>query len=669
MQKHWYEETPFLATDAEASEQQWLSLVEKTLKGSSFEEELVTPTLDGIRVEPLYRQSSQSPSLPAAQPQWYIRQSFATGNPVDVNTQILAELEGGVSAIELCLDTGSPDTGISSGAVNQTSVDQTTSRIPCQSLEELELLLTGVFPEMLHVSLQPGSQNQVAAALLDSVWRKQNIDRAKTRVSFNADPLGTAARTGHFNATDIDAATNLSLHTRTHYPDGSSLCVDTSVYHNAGASEAQELGFAMATGVQYLKALTDAGFAPADACRQLSFRYSLDSDFFLSIAKLRAAALLWSQILKHCGITEEAQHIELEAQSGNRCLTRHDPWVNILRVTTQAFAALIGGAGSFNSASYDAMQKDQSSLGRRIARNTQLILLEESKLQQVQDPLAGSGFIDAMTTGLSSKAWDIFQGIESRGGMWQTLKSNHIQELCEDKRAQRRQHIATGRATIVGVSAYPDLQALANPVSAKESRVRQPLAEPKTNAEPAYAVNKSLEEMCAAIDDGAPAAQFYSTTKEASQTIEPLQPERDASVFEHMLARSDYYHSAHKKRPTVICLTLGKASDYAARTNFCRNFFAIAGIETTLIDIEELDQYPASSLKLVVLCSSGQGYKEHALDAMDSLTAAGAATIWIAGKAGALEALLRDNGLARELHIHSNRVSLLSESLSLLEVQ
>lgn len=673
MQNNWYEETPFPQSDIASSEQEWKTLVEKTLRGTSFDDALVSQTLDDIDINPLYPQSKTSPSLSAGTDNWRIRQSFAHGTVADVNTQILEELEGGVSAIELCFESDhlSSDIDTSSG-------DQSSNSLRCQSLDDLQLLLTDVHPEMLHVSLKPGANNQLNAALFDSLWRKQGKDREKIRVAFNADPLGQTARSGssdHNNGQYASSVIDLGNFALANYPNASSLCVDTSVYHNSGASEAQELGFALATGVDYLRVLTSAGMGTTDACKQMIFRYSLDSDFFLSVAKLRAARLLWSQVLVHCGIQSDQNSItmEVEAESGLRCLTQRDPWVNILRVTSQAFAALIGGASSFNSAPYDAALKDHSTLGRRIARNTQLILLEESQVQQVQDPLAGSGFIEAMTSELSSKAWSIFQGIEAQGGMWHALKNNHIQDLCTQSRTRREKSIALGRASIIGVSDYPDLEALKNPVDASPQGAGTSVQQAQQNisgnvAQNRLTSNTTIKEMGAAIDSGATTIEFYNPPGPEKLTVEPLTLYRDAAVFESMLARSDHHYQHHKIRPTVFLFTLGNASDYTARTTFCRNFFAIAGIDATETNLDEIANFPSAELKLVVLCSSNKCYEASAASTMDTLATAGATTVWLAGKAAALEPLLLEKGLDEQLHTRCDRVSVLNKTLSLLEV-
>lgn len=642
MQETWYENSPFRQVTDSDAEQQWREAVEKTLGGQPLDEALTSKTLDDITISPLYQQQNPTTALASSHAQWRIAQTFApepadnTGNGT-LNTDILDALAGGVSSIEL----------------NQ----------PGNTVEQLDLLLTGVFPEMIHLSLPPAADNLADAALLEGLWRQRGLPLDSIRGAFNADPLGSLALTGR--STDQHYAASLSdlaAHTQQHLPQVSSVCVDTSPYHNAGASEAQELGFALASATEYLRSLTAAGMEINAAASQMVFRYSLDSDFFLSVAKMRAARHLWQQVLTHCGVSGSAT-IALDAQSGIRCLSARDPWVNILRVTSQAFAAMVGGANSFNSAPYDINLEKQSNLGRRIARNTQLILTEESHIGAVSDPLRGSGFIEDLTQQLCHKAWAIFQDIESRNGMWDTLQTDYIVDAVGQTRDTRRQAVAQGRTAIIGVTEYPDT---AEQAFSSVAQGQQPSTASQGNRNEAKLTTQT--ERVNALLNGSN-RQNIDTSHLYNNAVAPaLTAFRDAALFENMLTRCQRHTAENATAPTVLLVTLGNASDFTARTTYCRNFFAIAGVNTITIALDELSDQHVNNTPITVLCSSNKQYANTATDACKKISAYSDSEIWLAGKAGELEHQLMENGMTQQIHTQCDKAELLNRALELLAV-
>lgn len=661
MQKTWYSDSPFESAgsqDPQQLEQQWRSLVEKTLNGSTLEERLISSTLDDIKIQPLYSQSRANPNAvghhAGATDQWSIQQSYNSPFSLsEINTQLLQELEGGVSAIELTLSNNAQTTAPIAG-------------IHCHTLKDLEQLFSGIHPQMIHTGLVPSANNLAAASLLDSFWQHQNIDRQKISAAFNADPIGTLAASGSLPYTQdnwSEQVVNLARHTIDNLPNVTSLCIDTSPYHNAGASEAQELAIAIATGVSYLRVLNNAGISVSDAAAQIVFRFALDSDFFLSVAKLQAARQLWPQVLSHCEIDDNNPAMTIRAQSGLRCLSVRDPWVNILRVTTQTFAAIIGGAQGFNSAAFDINCPQQSGLGRRIARNTQLILLEESKLDQIKNPLNGSGFVDTLTSELCSNAWQIFQQIEQQGGIENTLTTGFLQNLISHKRTQREHDIATGKTAIIGVSEFASLQQQsAEPDNRQAVQDTQP---PPHDPLATYTV----AEISNAINNGADFRSIDAHLRNNQITATALPRFRDSEVFENMVSRSEAYKDKHGKPPQVLLVTTGTVKDYSARTVFCTNFFASAGIDSHVVALENVSADNTGNPTLAVLCSSDKQYAEHAVEACRHLNSSANTEVWLAGIAADLEPQLIENGLAKQLHLKSNKVETLLAALTSLQVQ
>jgi methylmalonyl-CoA mutase len=331
-------DTPTLSLAAEfpaADPDTWMALVEKSLGGRPYDK-LTTKSYDGLDIKPLYTAaaSSAAPRLKHSisdltQTGWDIRCLSAHPDPVEANRQILSDLQKGATSITLKLDpTGRSGTIIKSRA-------------------DLELLLEGVFLDLARVVLDPGGPSLPPAAYLMDVLARKNIAAESFTGNFGADPLSTLAAVGKVIVpieTLLGRMADLAAHTAKTYPSARSLNIATAVYHSAGCSEAQELAIAMATAVDYLRHITQAGVSIDDACKQVAFTLTCDTDVFLTIAKFRAARRLWTRVAEVCRGTGASLNAPLYALTAPRMMSRRDPWVNMLRGTAACFAAGAGGA-------------------------------------------------------------------------------------------------------------------------------------------------------------------------------------------------------------------------------------------------------------------------------------------------------------------------------------
>ena len=395
---------------------------------------------------------------------------------------------------------------------------------------------------------------------------------------------------------------------------------DGRIIHNAGGSEAQELAFAIASAVEYLRALVANG-VPLDAARgMIYFRLSADADEFLTIAKFRALRKLWARVEDACGLTPKPAYVA--AETAWRMMTKRDPYVNMLRMTIAVTAAGLGGADSIVALPHTAALGLPDAFARRIARNTQLILLEESNLAKVADPAAGSGAIEDLTSKLCAAAWAQFQEIEAAGGAWAALERGLIQKNVATVRTERQKAAARRKDAMTGTSDYPNLAELEAAVL-----VVAPVATPKEGA--------------------------------AAVTTEALPRIRLAEPFEALRDASDRMLAKTGARPKVFLANLGKLADFTARAMFAKNFYEAGGIEAVSNDgfkdqAAMVAAFKASGAKLACLCSSDAVYAEQAAAAAKALTAAGA-TVHLAGRPGEREAewlgggreILRIHGLRR----------------------
>ncbi|MFN8049905.1 MAG: methylmalonyl-CoA mutase family protein [Acidimicrobiales bacterium] len=626
--------TPDLALAADfpaADHEQWRALVDKVLKGASFERRLVSNTYDGIAIQPLYtaadspaHASEQHPGQPgytrgatAAGPAhgaWEIRQTQQHPEPVEANRRILEDLGGGVNSLALRLDIAGA--GDVDGVVIGGSSDVAT-------------LLDGVYLDLVSVTLEAGPSFAAAARLLIEAWETAGVSIDQRRGSLGADPLGALAATGRL-AQGLDAALGATVELATEtaaWPHVRAIDIDTAPYVDAGASEAQELAAMVATGVAYLRALTDGGLTADAAAAQIGFTVSADADVFATIAKLRAARRVWSHALAAAGVSETSA--PFAARTATRMMSRRDPWVNMLRTTAACFAAGAAGAPTVTVQPFDAALGLPDGLARRIARNTQLVLQEESHVGIVADPAGGSYYVESLTDQLAERAWERFVEIEAAGGMAAVLLDGSEAKVLGAIRGARAANIATRRDALTGVSEFPNL-------------AEEPLTRPAPDVEALRADARAR--WGAAADTSGPAT-----------VIEPLGASRLAAGFEALRDASDAHLSATGSRPRVFLANLGPIATHTARASYAKNFLEAGGVETLGTTGEDdaavTAAFAASGCSAAVICSSDAVYADRAADVASALRAAGARRVLLAGNPGEQRGAYEAAGVDEFIHV------------------
>ena len=378
---------------------------------------------------------------------------------------------------------------------------------------------------------------------------------------------------------------------------------DGGVFHAAGASDAQELAAVLATAVAYLKAYGEAGIALSEAVARIEVALVADLNQTATIAKFRAIRLLWGAVLRECDLPETA--LKVHATTAWRSLTRRDPYVNLLRNTVAAFAAGVGGADSLTVLPFTQALGLPDAFARRLARNTQVMLLEESNVHRVADPGAGAGAVETYTDGLAEKAWDLFRTIEKRGGMADVLEDRWFKAEITEVKARRDKDVATRKAPITGTSEFPILVQQAPEVLAPLPATFEPVA------------------------DGA------------------LTPHRTAEPFEALRDKAE----AAAKAPAVFLATLGPVAAFTARAGFARNFFEAGGIAAPVPDGFAdrgalVAAFSAAGTPFACLVSSDEVYAAEGAATAEALKAAGASTVWLAGKPAELETALKAAGVS-----------------------
>jgi methylmalonyl-CoA mutase len=606
---------PLAAAFPAPTREAWLRLVEGVLKGADFDKRLVGRTYDGIRVEPLYPKA-EAPLQPArAQPgRWRIAQRMDHPDPAEANRLALLDLEGGADALTVAL-AGAPTArgfGLRAGTV-----------------EELDRALQGVMLDFIHLSVETAPfAGRAAAALVGALIERRGHDPAALSVEIGLDPLGDMARTGLLPAPAetlmADTAETLR-ELRARGFAGPQLRVDGRPWHEAGASEAQELAAMLAAGVAMMRGLEANGVALDEARAALAFVAVADADEFLTIAKLRALRRLWARVEAACGL--ERKPIRLTAETAWRMTTRQDPWVNMLRATVAAFSAALGGADAVSVLPFTAALGLPDAFARRVARNTQLVLMEEGQLWRVADPAAGAGGFEALTDELCGAAWSLFQGIEAEGGLAASLQAGLVQGRVASVAAERARAVARRRDPITGTSEFPDI---------REAPVGVLIPAPEA-------------------------------TPPAAGAFPALPSTRAAEPFERLRAAAGAHAARTGERPRVFLANLGPVAAFTARATFAKNFFEAGGIEAILndgfTDVGNIgNAYLASSAKLACLCSTDETYVELAIGVVEGLRQAGCEAIYIAGRAGDIETQLRAAGLSSTIYAGCDALGILAQA-------
>jgi methylmalonyl-CoA mutase len=537
--------------------------------GDEPERLLENPTYDGIAVRALYTAFDQlpEPALPGDWPYvrggdalrdvnagWKVAEAFGDHD----NSAVLAALADGVSA--LLIRVGEPG--------------------------ELTRLLSGVYLDLVPVILDAGAGYAGATdALLALVDELDADKRGALSVDLGADPL-TAKLSGRASASIeqvLAAATRVAGNRGVR-----AITVDGPAFHNVGANATWELAGAIGAAVAYLRLLTDAGLPVGQALRHISFRLAADDDQFVTIAKMRAARQLWARVAEVVGDPEGGAAV-VHAETSLPMMTQRDPWVNMLRGTVAAFGAGVGGADTVRVLPFDAAIPGgfpgvAEGFSRRIARNTQLLLLEESHVGQVLDPAGGSWFVEELTEQLAQGAWQRFQDIEARGGFVDAR--DYVGEQIAEVAAQRADDVAHRRTAITGVNEYPNLE-------------EPPLKQGEQQGDSSSAVR------------------------------------RYAAEFEALRDRSDAHLERTGSRPRALLLPLGPLAEHNIRTTFAANLLASGGIEAVNpgpVDAAGVAAAVADAdSPVVVICGTDKRYHDEAAGVVEAARAAGVSRVYLAG--------------------------------------
>ncbi len=677
----------------------WRQMATDGLKGRTLNS-LTTPIGDGVDIKVLYTSDDKraDPGLPGTFP-------FTRGGALDnaesrswENCALYTHPDIDVAARQMAEETRRDaqsvwvrlSCGIRFGIDSQSpqAAQWSGDGVIAENVGDFERLFEGIDPVETPVHLEAGGNAVAAAAAFIASVRRRNIAPETIRGSFNLDPLGALVCDGtlvYGLDRSFEMAVSVAAWCLEHMPGIRALSVSTVPYHGAGATPVQELAFALATGIEWLRTLEHRGLEPDEACRQIKFLFATGRDFFTEAAKLRAFRRIWAQAAASCGVNGPEAAAIIHTVSSMKNLTVRDPWVNLLRVTVGAFAATVGGADEMTTLPFDTLIGPSDPLGRRMALNTQTICREECHLDQVIDPGGGSWFIEALTDDLARAAWTLFQEIEAKGGMRQLITDGGLSTLLAPAAERERRNTARRKSPVTGVSTWPnldekavtrnqpDVQDLLDRIAARRQAtssstdVKLHLARLAHDADSIGTPRTLMDTAIQAADAGATLAQLadaLQTESQPSRTL-PLPRVSDAAPFERLRDISDEILAATGSRPTIFLACLGPMPEHTARATFAKNFFEAGGFETVVMagsgsSEEAILSFQSSSATFACICSSDSFYDEGAAPLAQALNQAGAQKVCLAGRPGANESRWREAGIDHFIFVGCDLLETLS---------
>jgi methylmalonyl-CoA mutase len=597
------------------STQEWLDKINVDLKGADFEKKLVWKTNEGFKVKPFYRQEDleglkTTDALPGTYPYlrgtkkndntWYIRQEIVVEDAKEANAKALDILNKGVDSLGF--------------------------KVKAKELSAayIETLLNDICAECIELNFAtcPAHTVELAQLLVD-YFQKKGYDLNKLVGSIQYDPMEKMLSRGKDLSDFINTAKEL-VSVVSVLPQYRCISVDGLTLNNAGAYISQELGYALAWGNEYMNQLVEAGVPASLAANKIKFNFGISSNYFMEIAKFRAARMLWAHIVKeYQPASDEDCKMVAHAETSNFNLTLFDAHVNLLRTQTEAMSAALAGVHSITVTPFDKAYETPDEFAERIARNQQLLLKEESHLNKVVDPAAGSYYIENLTNSIAQQAWALFLKIEEEGGFLEAVKAGRVQNDINESGKARHIAVSKRKEILLGTNQYPNFNELSNG--------KQPLQ----------------------------AACCCGGHSDCEKPIATLNFDREASEFEALRLQTE----ASGKRPKAFMLTIGNLAMRQARAQFSCNFLACAGYE--VIDnlgfksVEEgVEAAMQAKADIVVICSSDDEYAEYAIPAFQALN--GRAMFIVAGAPACMEEL-QAAGIENFIHVRVNVLDTLKQ--------
>ncbi len=629
------EEKQKLFEDFESSTyEQWKEAAEKLLKGVPFDKKMYTHTPEGVRLEPIYKLEEGCPASNENFPgyfrfrrstketgyinsAWTIMQEESEPIPQKWNESCLTNLMKGVDGINVRLNSLSKDCRLP-----ESSEDCCLKGLSVKDFADFKQAFDSVKLTEYPIYMDCGINSEIYLALFYALMSEEIKNLKGT---LGTDLLGRLVETGKIKASFdevFDSIVRMIKWKKDKAPGLKTILIDTTPYHNAGASAVEELSIAFSTAVYYINELLDRGLTIDEIANEITFSFSLASYFFMEIAKLRAARVLWTTIIDAYGGQKESARISIHAKTSARTQTIYDPYVNMLRDTSQAFSAILGGADSLHVSPFEERKGLNSAFSKRVAKNIQLILKEECHLTVPIDPTGGTWYIEKVTDELCHKAWERFQQIEEKGGIVEYYNQGLVEVDIEKSRNFRQKEFTTRKRGIVGNNIYPNLYEEPLSVDSDQKREIQEqlfngIRELKGHSDDFLSDDGpvEIEELSVKLKRGVSLQTLSQAIFKGNANAKSLEPHHDAELFELLRQTSCDIKAKTGELPKVFCANFSKLAVHKPRTDFTKGFFEVGGFnviaEHSFNTVEEaVKKTFDSKAKIVVICSSDKVYPD-----------------------------------------------------------
>ena len=635
--------------------EEWKQQVEKDLKGESFDKKLITKTYEEITLQPLYTSNDikdlpQINNFPGFENflrgntasgfngrDWEIAQEYNQALPEDLNEAIKNDLQRGLNSINIVLDF---PTMLGLDADQSKAGEVGKDGLSISGVRKMQVLFKDIDLTNQPINISGGFSALPITLLFAAYVNETRTSLMNIKGSITSDPYDYLLSKGELPISLNQIFDEIKLATELMIKSNSALKtigVSGLAFNDSGASAVQELAYTLATAVEYLNEMISRGLKVDDVAKRIKFTFGIGSFYFMEVAKLRAARLLWSKILEAYEVKEENRKIFIHGKTSQFNQTFFDPFVNSLRTTTEAFSAIVGGADSIHTNPFDESFNPADDFSRRLARNTQIILKEESHLDQVIDPAGGSFFVEKLTDDIANAAWELFQKIDDDGGMLNAIKSGFVQNEISRVADNRKKDFAKRKSVLVGTNMYAnpkeemmeikkqDLNAIykkrveyiqkyrVTGNNKKHSSIMdklQKIADTKSynlidNTVDAFLEGASLGEISRSIRASA----------EKGITVKPLTQFRLAEMFEELRIDSENFKRKTGSKPKVFLATMGPLKQFKGRADFSRAFFEVGGFEIVYpkgfaTTDEAVKAAIESKAQAVVICSTDDTYPE-----------------------------------------------------------
>lgn len=633
----------------------WKKQVEKDLKGESFDKKLITKTYEEINLQPLYTSNDikdlpQINNFPGFQNylrggnvsgytsrSWEIAQAYNQALPEDLNEALRSDLKRGLNSINIVLDN---PTQLGIDADQSKAGEVGKDGLSISGVRKMQVLFKDIDLTNQPINISCGFSALPITLLFTAYASETRTSLMNIKGSITSDPYEYLLANGDLPFSLNQIFDEMKLATELMVKSNSpikTIGVSGSSFNNSGANAVQELAFALATAVEYLNEMIERGLKVDDIAKRIKFTFGIGSFYFMEVAKLRAARLLWSKILEAYNVKIENQKIFIHGQTSQFNQTFFDPFVNSLRTTTEAFSAIVGGVDSIHTNAYDESFDDSNDFSRRLARNAQIILKEESHLEQVIDPAGGSYFVEKLTDDIANAAWKLFQIVEEKGGMLKAIQSGFVQDEIAKIAETKKKDFAKRKSVLVGTNMYAnpkeemieikktDLNAVykkrveyiqkyrVNGDNKKHSSILDKLQK--------IADTRSYDLIDSAVDaflEGASLGEISKSIRASAEkgiSVNPLIQFRLSEMFEELRIASEKFKKKTGSKPKVFLATMGPLKQFKGRADFSRAFFEVGGFEIVYPNgfattDEAVKAAIESEAQAVVICSTDDTYPE-----------------------------------------------------------